>query len=82
MMRRFEAPAMRASLTKSRSRTLRTSLRMSRAKRAHRMSEVAMTTVCTPGPITATRSSAARTSGNDIMPSAVRITKASNRPPK
>ena len=78
----FDAPAMRESLTKSRSRTLSTSLRISLAKRAQRMSDVAMTTVCTPGPMTATSSSAASTSGNDIMPSAVRMTKASKRPPK
>ncbi len=81
MIRAAEAPAMRACVMKSSSISVSTCPRITRAKRAQRMTAMAITTLMKLGPAVTARISASRITGNDIVASVARMSTASTRPP-
>ena len=81
MMRLGELPAMRACATKSRSRILNTSPRMTRAKRAQRTRAMANTTIIKLPLRITTKRMARRMMGKDRVVSVRRMRNVSTRPP-
>src|SRR5262245_8510673 len=81
MMRVCEEPRTRASATKSRALTVSTSPRTTRAKRAHRMTAMAMTIVRRPWPRLTARRRAMRMVGKVRVASTMRMRTLSTRPP-
>ena len=73
MIRRLEQPCTRASATKSRAFTPRTSPRTTRAKRAQMITVIAMTMVRSPAPRLTASSSAMRIVGNVRVASTTRM---------
>ena len=73
---------MRAEVTNSSSRITRTSPRTTRQNRTQPISATAMTTVRSPGPITAARTIARSIGGNDMKTSTTREIAISVQPPK
>ena len=80
MIRHAEAPAMCACVMKSSSISVRTWPRTTRAKRAHRITAMAITTLTKLGPTVTARISASRITGNDMVASVTRMRAASTRP--
>ena len=78
----LEQPCTRASDTKSRALTPRTSPRTTRANRAQMMTVIAITMVRSPAPRLTARSSAIRIVGNVSVASTTRMRTESTRPPR
>ena len=81
MIRHAPAPAMRAWAMKSSVISVSTCPRTTRAYRAQRITEIAITTLPKLGPTVTARISARRITGNDSVASVTRMSVASTRPP-